>query len=329
MPLKRGVRHGALAISPPLLHSFRVARDCMVSPIPDLWMQHPNATTHDRRVNTPLLCTLGHIATTQSLARNGVSRWRIDAALAKGTIIRVRRGTFACAHIAEPTLSAASIGGALACVSVLAEAGVWAGHSRALHVQLSSGAKSPKPPGPHQLHWGQPRFGMENPWRVSKEQALWRALHCLDEENALAALKSAIHEKFLPEGEVRRIARLAPRRLQPAFSRVVPNSGSGNETIVRLRLERAGHEVVAQGFVPGLGHQDLVVDDCLGLDVDGRRWHGIDRFAEDRDRDLQSEWLGRHVIRIRTSHIFATWPFTLEVIERAVGDALLARRGRG
>lgn len=162
-------------------------------------------------------------------------------------------------------------------------------------------------------------------------QALWQAIQCLDAENAIAAMESAIHEGFLTRAEVNRVALHAPRRLQADIDRMVSNSGSGNETVVRLRLQHVGFRVVPQPFVPGMGHEDLLVEDCVGLDVDGREWHGEDRFAIDRDRDLHVEGLGRHVLRLRASHIWATWPHTLAVIERTVADAqrdLGRRRGR-
>lgn len=219
----------------------------------------------------------------------------------------------------------------MTCVSALAQAGVWAGHSRQLHIQLTPSARSAAA-SDLVRHWEHPRFEMETPWRAGRSQALWRAIHCLDEENALAAMESAIHERYLPAAEVLRIGRLASRRLRPAFRGLIMNSGSGNETIVRLRLQRAGYRVEAQAHVPGMGRQDLLVDECLGLDVDGRKWHeGQDRFANDRDRDIHVEGLGRHVLRLRTSHIFETWPHTLAVIERAVRDAQrerMRRRGR-
>ncbi|HEX4443551.1 MAG TPA: hypothetical protein VHZ81_08255 [Galbitalea sp.] len=159
-------------------------------------------------------------------------------------------------------------------------------------------------------------------------QAMWRAIHCLDEENTVAALESALHSKFLTAPEIKRIALLAPRRLHPAVDQLDASSGSGNETIVRRRVQQAGYRVTTQAYVPGMGHQDLLVEDCVGLEIDGRAWHGADRYEIDHKRDLHSEGLGRHVLRISTRQIHVSWPTTMAVIERVVNDALRERSRR-
>ena len=270
-----------------------------------------------------ILCSLDHIATTQQLARHGVSAYALRRAVYDGRVTRIRRGIYACTHIDSDTARAARANGAVSCVSALRRAGVWAGHSDQLHVHVSpteSGLARERDPE-IRYHWARPRFGMVNRFTPTRTEALWLAIHCLDGENAVAAMESAIHEQFLSVAEVRRIAALAPRRLQPEIRHMVTNSGSGNETIVRLRLLNVGYRVESQGHVPGMGHEDLVVEDCVGLDVDGRAWHGEDRFAIDRDRDLRVEGFGRRALRIRAAHIFETWPNTLAVIDRAVKDA--------
>lgn len=278
-----------------------------------------------------ILCRLGHIATTRVLLARGVGQAQLRSAVADGRVVRLKRGTLACPHLDEDVRDAAVAGGALACVSALRQAGVWSGLSRQLHIQVAPGAAC-QPSRACVSHWEHPRWEMESPWKTGPAQALWRAIRCLDDENALAALESAIHGAYLPPATVERIALLAPRRLQPVLRQRISNSGSGNETIVRYRLQRLGYLVEAQAFVPGMGHEDLVVEGCVGLDVDGRMWHsGEDRFAHDRDRDIHVEGLGRRALRLRTSHIFETWPQTIAVIDRAVQDARreqLRRHGR-
>lgn len=160
-------------------------------------------------------------------------------------------------------------------------------------------------------------------------QALWQAIRCLDEENAVAAMESAIHTKFLTAAQVREISAQAPGRLQPLISQLIDNSGSGNETIARLRLVKDGYRVVPQGRLPGVGHQDIVIEDCVGLEVDSKEWHGEAVRALDIERDLVSEGLGRPVLRILPHHIHESWPSTLAVIDRMVRDATSRDRNRG
>ena len=270
------------------------------------------------------ICNLGHIAHARDLHAAGWTRARVAHALTSGSLVRLQRGTYACAHVSTPLATAASIGGALTCVSVLRENNVWAGHDQRLHVQLSPRSSVAVPRGVR-AHREHARFDQSRR-HASPKQALWQAIRCLDEENAIAAMESAIKRKFLSETEVRELGALGPLRLQPGIRLLVTNSGSGNETIVRLRLIRAGHRAEPQGYVPGLGHQDLIVDDCVALEIDSKEWHEGEQRATDADRDLVSEGLGRHVIRIRPAHIHESWPRTLAVIERAVRDGQRLRR---
>ena len=275
-----------------------------------------------------VLCQLGHVASTRQLLSR-MTAATLRTAVQSGAIIRLKRGTYACTHLDAVTAHAAQVGGALTCVSVLAEAGVWAGSrddQKLVHVQVPP-TYSGRPPVTR-LHWESARFGMASRWRVTPLQALWQAMWCLNEENAIAAMESAIHEGFLPERQVRRLGRLAPRRLQDGIRRLVVNSGSGNETIVRLRLERYGYHVVAQGNVPGMGHEDLVVEDCVGLEVDSQRWHDGNRYTIDRDRDLHVAGFGRPVLRLRPAYVHESWQQTLAVIERIVADARRERSRR-
>jgi very-short-patch-repair endonuclease len=273
---------------------------------------------------SPPLCALGHVSNARQLAAGGWTRARLDAALQSGVVVRLRRGLFACAHLDEATAAAGRLGGALTCVSVLRQSRVWAGNGQRLHIQVPPSSSISAPAA--KLHWVVPEFGMESQCRTSALQALWQALHCLDEEHAIASVESAVKEKFISREELAELIHRAPRRLQSGLATIIMNSGSGNETVVRRRLAHVGYRVVPQGHIPGLGHQDLVVEDCVGLEIDSHEWHDSDSQRDnDTTRDLHSEGLGRHVLRIRANHIYASWPQTLAVIDRVVADARLLR----
>lgn len=266
------------------------------------------------------LCASGHIATTHELVALGASRGQISRAVEAGRLIRVRKGVYACPHANAVVLDAARAGGAVTCVTVLRINDVWAGNSLLPHIQVPPKGSGRNGAGVH-LHWEVPQFEMTTPWTAGRSQAMWQAIRCLDEENAIAALESAIHKRFLSASEVQAICDRAPERLRDGISRMRNDSGSGLETIARLRLERAGFTVTTQAGVPGLGHQDLLVNDCVAVEVDGHEWHGADRFEIDRERDLHAARLGRRTIRLTATQVLGRWPDALTGIERAVKDS--------
>jgi very-short-patch-repair endonuclease len=270
------------------------------------------------------LCASGHIATTHELLSLGASRGQVSRAVESGRLIRVRKGTYACPHANPVVLEAARIGGAVTCVTILRANDVWAGNTRVPHIQVSPKASSRESTGAH-LHWEVPQFEMVTRWIASRMQAMWQAIRCLDEENAIAALESALHKRFLSASELRILCDRAPARLHDGIRRMRNDSGSGLETIARLRLERAGFVVTTQASVPGLGHQDLLVNDCVAVEVDGEEWHGADQFQIDRERDLHAARLGRRTIRLTSNHVLGNWPDSLTAIERAVRDSSAMR----
>ena len=275
-------------------------------------------------MSTTRLCALGHIATTHKLISMGSNRGQLTRAVATGRLLRLRQGVYACPHVDETTAAAARFGGAVTCVTLLRASSVWAGESRKLHLQVPPNASERVNPAVHR-HWEIPQFAMTTQWQASRMQATWQAIRCLDEEHAIAALESALHLRFLSRTQIAEICACAPARLRDGISRMVPHSGSGLETIARLRLQRGGFDVVSQADVPGLGHQDLLVEDCVAIEIDGEQWHGADQFATDRERDLHAARLGRRTLRLTSKHVLNAWPDTLTAIERAVADSKRVR----
>ena len=287
------------------------------------------------RTAATLICTLGHSATTDELLRHGVSPARLRTAIQRGFILRAARGVYLCAHADRDQRDAAAAHARLSCLSALRRAKVWAGLDRSLHLQLPAHAGGSRPGhdrggDPIRYHWAHPRFtgSPERSWLVSPMEAVWQAIHCLDEEHAIACLESAVHEGFLTIVQVRELCGQAPARLAGGIQELEFTSGSGMETIVRRRLRHVGYSVVAQVSIAGIGDEDLVVEDCVALETDGEKWHGPDRFHADRIRDLKTEGLGRRAIRLTHDQIFYEWETTLAAIARVVADAQRGRSGR-
>jgi very-short-patch-repair endonuclease len=362
-----------------------------------------------------VVCTLGHLASTEELRERGVPAGAIRSGLARGALIRVARARYACAHLGtldgrDDQLAAARAHGRIGCLTALRRAGVWAGDDARLHLQLRPGQhgtgrdRVDARHRPIVYHWSEPFCGADGPspsarravprpavqavmggtaaawhvarmaraqrsqdgpavaermssphdrahdtpydarfdtpsdnphrvsvgrcWLVEPMEAVWRAIHCLDEENAIACLESAVHEGFITAEQLLAICAVAPEHLQAGIAEIEFTADSGQETIVRRRLRHAGFRVVAQETPKGMPAEDLVVEDCVDLETDGKQWHGLDRFQADRDRDLLYEGLGRRVLRITQRHVVHEWDTTLAAIARVVEDAQRAKAGR-
>jgi very-short-patch-repair endonuclease len=154
--------------------------------------------------------------------------------------------------------------------------------------------------------------------------ALLQAMSCLAPIDALAAIESALHLGRLSGEGLDRLLDLAPDRMTPTLERLNLGAQSGLETHARILLQDAGHEVLTQVEIGGAGILDLLVDDCVGVETDGEKWHR-DRFREDRSKDVGVELWGIRVLRIGAHHLFREWPTTLRALERMIADA---RRGR-
>jgi very-short-patch-repair endonuclease len=70
------------------------------------------------------------------------------------------------------------------------------------------------------------------------------------------------------------------------------------ETVTRYELRAAGHRVTPQRVFPGIGRVDLVVDDAVVVETDGRDYHSDPAaFSRDRRRDRQLAAMGFVVLR--------------------------------
>ena len=107
-----------------------------------------------------------------------------------------------------------------------------------------------------------------------------------------------------------------PMAFREWFTTVDPDSKPSRDCV----LHAPGSMSSTQARVPGLGHQDLLVNDRIALEIDGETWHGADQFEADRERDLHAARLGRRTIRLTSHHVLDQWPDTLTAIERALAD---------
>jgi very-short-patch-repair endonuclease len=125
-------------------------------------------------------------------------------------------------------------------------------------------------------------------------------------EEAIAAFDWALHTGILEPFDLELIVIQLPRELQVIGDWVDPACESFPESLSRTRLRLAGHTVRSQALLPTGERTDLVVDEIVGLEVDGEEFH-INRFFEDRDKDLTITLDNLHAIRPTAKHVFNDW----------------------
>lgn len=268
------------------------------------------------------MCHLGHLATVQQLRSLGATKRALASALADGWVRRAARGIYVCHHIDGDLMRAAQVGGQVDCVTSLDRHSVWSGIEQpGLHLRVRPHHHLKRPAPGSIVHWSAPHYRSSSPLEVSHVDALLQAITCLPPNDALASVESALHKEFIDEDDFAQLILRAPERLHSILAKLDRGAQSGYETHTRLRLVHAGFRVRTQFKVPGAGHIDLLVNGCVGVETDGEKWHGPERFLPDRTKDISVEGNGIRVLRIARPHIFDSWPTTLATIRRMVNDA--------
>ncbi|WP_140162915.1 type IV toxin-antitoxin system AbiEi family antitoxin domain-containing protein [Agreia sp. VKM Ac-1783] len=290
----------------------------------------------------------GNVASRRTLLEARVDSADIDVACRSGRLERLRRGMYALPEADIDQRRAVLAGGRVGCVSALRRVGVWGGLDRALHIHVPASAsrlhldeiaalgrsaeirRTDKAfwaePGRPRVHWQRANAPTARSWAydwlVDPMSALRQAVLCLDDEHAIAAIDSALRKKVVRDHDLESLFTSLPRRLQRMRLELDPAADSGPESIVRVRMRRAGFEVEPQASIPGSSDLDLLINGVVGLDIDSRAWHtGEEQTSWDYGKTLQSFAFGRPTLRILPHHIFDLWPSTLAAISRVVSDA--------
>lgn len=214
-------------------------------------------------------------------------------------------------------------GGRLTGISALHEAGAWLLDPPAVvHVAVPPHASRRSPVGVV-LHWEASSWSRDVATvglgdalvRAVFDESLERSVPCFDWAFATGRLDHFGFEELL--------LRL-PAAAESIRAWVDPNAESILESIARVRLLRRGWRVRSQVRVGDTGRIDLVVEDAIAIELDGRTFHESS-FEADRRKDLAITEEGRHAVRLSHSMLRTAWP----QVERAVEAALTARRLAG
>jgi very-short-patch-repair endonuclease len=263
----------------------------------------------------------GGFITTRDLRAAGYSEHAVARALEGGELFRLKRGWYTSRHPASPEARAIAAGGRLTGASAIAALRGWVWRSPAL-LQVSvpaNASRLTRVPGV-QVHWEAPRVPPESPAIVGVQDALVRLAFDADLETAVAGFDWAMRSGRLDSFECERTMLWLPDRARVISRWIDERSQSILESVARTRLLRRGWSVRSQVRVGDLESIDLVVEDTVALELDGREFHES-RFERDRRKDLAITLEGRHSIRVSRSMLVSDWTR----VERAIEEALRAR----
>ncbi len=279
---------------------------------------------------------LGGLAQKRQLVARGARDLDLTRAVRDGTVIRARQGWYTTLGAKEPRVRAVRVGGRLTGISAVRDWGGWVLGEHPLHVSIPQNAarlrdqwKRWKPLGVRRgvrLHWD-PLATSERgtAWHVGLLDALLRVVVDEDLETAVAAIDWALHSGRLDEFDFELLILNLPRHKRWIRSWVDGRCESLPESLARTRLRLAGHAVTIQ--VPlGMRRIDMVVDGVVGLEVDGREFHG-DTFEQDRLKGIDMTLAGFHAMSVSAKMVFGNWAHFVRAVEVALASHGLATFG--
>lgn len=281
-----------------------------------------------------LVRRLGGMAQKQQLVRRGARDGDLTRAVRSGEVTRVRNGWYSTLPASDPRLRAVRVGGRLTGISAVVAQGGWAFAQPLLHVAVAPNASRLRgqwnrhsrhrvdAPRGVALHWESVELAERGTTMIAGiADVLTRVI--LDEsfEDAIAALDWALHTGAIDRFDFEAMILTLPEHLRRIGEWVDAQCESFPESLARTRSRLAGHSVLSQVHVGDDDERiDLLIDGCVGLEVDGERWH-INRFEEDRRKDITMTIENIHAIRPAAVHVFGDW----DRVARAIEVALHAR----
>ena len=284
-----------------------------------------------------MVVALGGLATTADLIRGGASARGLTAALQSGSTRQPRRGWHTTLPQNAPRVVAVAAGGRLTGAAALHHFHAWRWRKPShLDVVLPHGASVP--PGTERIRFtrrpagwraGGSKLRGATPGMVAVADALVHAIPRETFEEAVALLDWSLKTGRLDEFEMIELTLRLPVTCRAIVNWVDPRCDSFLESVVRTRLRLLGYRVSSQIPVEGFGGIDLVVENCVGIELDGREFH-VKAFENDRRKDLAIVIDGRSSLRVSYDMVVNEWHIFEAAVERAVSSHRTSRwRRRG
>lgn len=257
-------------------------------------------------------------------------------AVKSGAVSRARQGWYTTLPDDDLRVRAVRVGGRLTGISAVIQAGGWVLGRYPLHISVPDNAARLRSPQDRRvrfdpllhanvvMHWDERDLSQRGTTTsVALLDALYRVV--LDEslETAIATLDWALHDSHIDRLDFESLVLRLPAAFSDIGSWVDARCESLPESLSRTRLRLRGHSVVSQVRLGELERIDLVVDDCVGLEVDGEEFH-LDRFEYDRSKDLAITIADLHALRPSARMVFHSWDTVLQAIESAISSHVRA-----
>lgn len=282
--------------------------------------------------------SLGGLAQKQQLVARGARDLDLTRAVRDGQVSRARQGWYTTLPDSDLRVRAVRVGGRLTGISAIIQAGGWVLGTHPLHVSVRANAARLRSqhnrrvrfntgaPGGVVLHWDAVELSERGTAAsVGLRDALLRVVLDEDLETAVAALDWALRTGALDAFDFEALM----LRLPPDF-RYIRFWADGAcdslpESLSRTRLRLCGHSVVSQVPLDSREQIDLLVDDCVGVDVDGEEFH-LTRFERDRHKDANITIAKFYSFRPSARMVFTEWDTVLLAIETAISMHVRAPR---
>jgi len=266
----------------------------------------------------------------------GCIRPAVDADLAAGRLIRVRRGWFATPDAPPDVVRAVRVGGALTASSAARLHHLWLLDDPLLHVRVPATASRLRSPSDVSAALDREARGVcvhyrtvepnpiegDLPARDGLARSLAEMFRCAGIVPAMVALESALNRGALPLQGLETIRCLVPAWARRQLDLASPDSDSGLETVTRLLFVRRHVRVRTQVLLAGVRRVDLLVGDRLVIELDGRAFHSGEDFERDRIQDLELALRGYLVVRLSYRMVTSDWDRTHRAVHELVARGL-------
>lgn len=222
-------------------------------------------------------------ATAADIARAGFSRHRISAAVADGTIVRIRRGQYGLPQDSSAYRAARELRGLLTCLSAAPGYGLWTlVPAESMHLSLGHRAA---PPGA--VAHGRCRHP-RHPWLpvAGLADVLIHALHCLPELEALVMVQCAVGRGDISLAFLgSKVGGNRNGRARSVLDLVIPRADSLLEVLANTTFHRAGLHIRRHVEIPGVGEVDFLIEGILVVETDGESHLQPRQVKKDRGRN--------------------------------------------